>query len=418
MKKITFSSPGLALAMMFLAQCIASIANLSVAPLAPFFQESFHISYVQIGFLTSMLAIGTSLFAIPGGWLVDKIGINNSLLIFGFLLAISYSSLGVFNSYYFSLALMLLIGASYGAMTPITTKSIVQWFDSSKRGLAMSFKQTGVVGGGALASLLIVYFGSMLGWRLTVIVLGILFFFIYLILAFLYKNPPLSKKKEVAQEKPLFWNNLIDLFGNKIFLLLCLIMSLFLWGQFSLSTYLLLFLKDSLHFTLFWAGFGLTIFLVGGVVGRLFWGWVSDVWFHKKREYIILINALIGCVSFVVLSSFVFWNAVIPSWVILLTLFVSGLNIAGWNGVLITLLVGEVASEKAGLASGGGYAIGSLGTMAGVPVTGYIIESSGYIVALSFLSLIFVIIAFLITIVISKKNQLNAYYLNKGAGVK
>lgn len=130
----------------------------------------------KLDFLTSLLSVGACASSIPSGWIVDRIGIKKSLFFFGSILAASYSLIGILDSYFFSLILMLLIGVAYGAMTPITTKSVVQWFHSKNRGFAMSFKQTGVVGGGAVASFLIVYFGSKIGWEFTVIVLGICFF--------------------------------------------------------------------------------------------------------------------------------------------------------------------------------------------------------------------------------------------------
>lgn len=405
-KPFMLSSPWYALVGMFVAQLISSTSNLSVAPLSPFFQESYGVSLVQIGFLTSVLSIGASTFAIPGGFIVDKFGIKKTLIFFGSLLAVCYSFLGLIHSYLLSLFLMLLIGVACGTITSITTKGVVDWFSFNKRGFAMSFKQTGVVGGGALASFLIVYFSSKLGWQFTVIALGVCFFLIFLIVALLYKDPTVTKETGASAAVSLFWNNVLALFNNRVFLFLSLIMSLFLWCQFALMTYLLLFLRDALHYSLYLSGIGLSVFLIGGVIGRLFWGWISDVFFSHARELVIIMNALIGLASLVVLIVLGLNGAVVPVFVIFLTLFISGINTAGWNGVMITILVSEVDNDKAGLASGMSYAIGSLGTMVGVPITGLIIEHSSYFIALGFLSILFFLAAFFVHFVMQMKQKL------------
>lgn len=184
-------------------------------------------------------------------------------------------------------------------------------------------------------------------------------------------------------------------------------MSLFLSCQFSLTTYLILFLKDTLHFSLYWSSIGLSVFLIGGVFGRLFWGWISDHFYHGKREYVIFIIALIGACSFIVLGLFSLYGQALPYWVVITTLFFSGMNITGWNGVMITIVVEENTIETAGLGSGVSYAIASLGTMIGVPISGFIIEKWNYHIALIYLSSVFVLAAMAVLSVIDRKRKLH-----------
>jgi MFS family permease len=84
-------------------------------------------------------------------------------------------------------------------------------------------------------------------------------------------------------------------------------------------------------------------------------------------------------------------------------LFILGLNLTGWNGVMMTMVTEVVPSRHTGLSSGISYSIGNIGTMTGVPITGLIIEKFGYAAAFSFLSIIVFIALLLISYVTYKK---------------
>jgi ACS family hexuronate transporter-like MFS transporter len=398
-RRITYT-PWFAVIVMFVAQLLSAAGNLSVAPLAVYFQKSFAATHIQIGLLTSTVALGAFLFAILGGWLVDIYGCKMMLLVFGIVLSFSYFCIGVIGSYYWALPFMFLIGICYGAMTPITTKSIVQWFDPSKRGLAISFKQTGVVAGGALASLFITYFGEQIGWRMTVEIFGLLFLVIYLIIGLLYKDAKRVDVETVSKRTdPQLGHQTVAILKNNIFILLCLLMSLFLWGQFSLTTYLLLFLNEKLNFPLIWAGVGTSSLLIGGICGRMFWGWVSDRFYKNQRIRVIF---YLACFGFLLVSGLSFFPPGISVIATCMYLFVCGAVITGWNGVMITVIVETVAETSAGLVSGISYSLGNLGTMLGVPITGFMIGIFGYSFALRILGVVLFIAACVALLLIKK----------------
>ncbi|HEX2986781.1 MAG TPA: MFS transporter, partial [Chloroflexota bacterium] len=63
-----------------LAQISISLAPQGVAPLTPFLKSDLHLSLAQVGLVGSAISIGTGLFLIVAGWLVDRVGVRYVLL--------------------------------------------------------------------------------------------------------------------------------------------------------------------------------------------------------------------------------------------------------------------------------------------------------------------------------------------------
>jgi MFS transporter, OFA family, oxalate/formate antiporter len=128
---------------------------------------------------------------ILAGRLQDKFGpfkvslAGSFLLTTGFLLCARTTSLGYLI---FCFGVLVGIGNGFGYATPIPV--MAKWFPD-KRGLAVGLAVGGYGGGsaifGPLANLWLI---PTYGWRMTFVVLGVVFFMMTLVGAFLLKNPP------------------------------------------------------------------------------------------------------------------------------------------------------------------------------------------------------------------------------------
>jgi OFA family oxalate/formate antiporter-like MFS transporter len=130
---------------------------------------------------------------ILAGRLQDKLGpfkisiVGCILLTAGMLLSARTTSL---TYLIFTFGILLGIGNGFGYATPIPV--MAKWFPD-KRGLAVGLAVAGYGGGSAI-------FGPMsqlwlipkYGWRTTFIILGVIFFVMTLVGAFLLKNPPVG----------------------------------------------------------------------------------------------------------------------------------------------------------------------------------------------------------------------------------
>jgi OFA family oxalate/formate antiporter-like MFS transporter len=130
---------------------------------------------------------------IVAGRLQDKLGpfkislVGCILLTVGFLLSARTTSLPYLI---FAFGILVGIGNGFGYATPIPV--MAKWFPD-KRGLAVGLAVAGYGGGSAIfGPLANLYLIPHYGWRATLVVLGVIFFFMTLAGAFLLKNPPVG----------------------------------------------------------------------------------------------------------------------------------------------------------------------------------------------------------------------------------
>jgi OFA family oxalate/formate antiporter-like MFS transporter len=128
---------------------------------------------------------------IVAGRLQDKLGpfmismVGCILLTAGFLLSAKTTSLSYLI---FSFGIIVGIGNGFGYATPIPV--MAKWFPD-KRGLAVGLAVAGYGGGSAIFGPLAAnWLIPTYGWRTTFAILGVIFFFMTFVGAFLLKNPP------------------------------------------------------------------------------------------------------------------------------------------------------------------------------------------------------------------------------------
>lgn len=344
----------------------------AVQPLAPFLQSEFHLKHVEIGMLASFFFLGAIIFSIPMGWLVDRIGVYwilalGQLVLGSFIFFISFA-----NSFLIICGLLLFAGMGHSTINPATGKAVMAWFSYRGRATAMGFKQTGIPIGGALAAATLPILALSMGLKRTFVVAGGVSLFSVLLCLLIYRE---SREKETPIVlQPLRVASLLEMFKNRNLMILSGVAIIFIFLQFTVETYVLLFCKERLLYPVITSGYLLSLTHLGGMTGRLTWGSLSDFFFGGRRKIVLI---MIGGLSSVICLFFVFVSPAFPVWSVTLLVFFFGFCAIGWNGIYLTLVAELVGRERAGMATGVSLTISFSGALFGPPLFGYIVDVTG-----------------------------------------
>ena len=246
------------------------------------------------------------------------------------------------------------------------------WFNRDERAAAMGIKQTGVPAGGVFAAVLAGPLMLIVGWRGALAILGIINVFYGFVFSWLWHDPAKQRSEaalanvtgEVAIE-PLDFRNLVFASISTAMLLV---------GQMVLITYVPLYLKECLGTTAFWASQALAVLQIGAICGRIGWGIASDRLFKGRRKPTLISIALLGALLSGMLS---LMTRQTPVYVVLMTIFFSGLCLVGYHGVSFAL-IGELAgTTRVGVATGIMLSINSAAAALGTPLFGYFVDHTG-----------------------------------------
>jgi MFS family permease len=133
--------------------------------------------------------------------------------------------------------------------------------------------------------------------------------------------------------------------------------------QVCLTSFLVVHLTEGLHFTLVSAGLALTAATLGGVVGRIGWGYVADRWL-APRNVLALIGVLAGLCGFA--SSLATGDWSMLAIVALASIF--GATAIGWNGVQLSEVARHAPPGSAGKVTGATGFVTFAGVVVGPPI--------------------------------------------------
>jgi sugar phosphate permease len=364
------SYPWIVLLASSLVQTVASFGNQMISPLAPFLVQDLQLARKDVGLLVTAAYLGGVLVLVVAGSLSDRFGVR-ALFLVGMTLAGVPLALGSAAPTYFWLLLpMVLYGIGNGFALPPTTRAIVEWFPTRRRGVAMGIKQTGVALAGMICGLIVPPLGEAVGWRGTILVLGALTVLAGLISWALYRDRPDDATGPARAARP----GLSTVIRNRSLLLLSGVTFLYAGVQLSLAGFMVLFLTEKVGMGIAEAGAMLALAQAGGIVGRIGWGVVSDVVFGGRRKIVMAIFSVMAAVSSVVLAM---TGPETPRIVLLVTLVVAGVSAIGWNGINM-LFVAEIAGRRASATAAGlNLTCSYLGIMVGPPIFGYLVDVTG-----------------------------------------
>ncbi|MDD5038504.1 MAG: MFS transporter [Dehalococcoidales bacterium] len=364
------------LGVLWLAYIVAFMQRLCIGPLAPFLKEGLSLTSAQVGLFMSASAFGYMLTLVPAGWFVDKIGVRWLLLIGEVIGGIFIALMFTVTTFTQGLIFMALAGAGMGCLMPSTTKAVLEWFPVRERATAMGVKQTAVNVGGIITAITLPAVAISYGWHYGFLGIGLIAVVIGIVSFVMYKRPP--ENVDIKTSKPVTSSgtkpSVLEAFKSRdIWLLIGANMCMMI-VEFSAMAYFVLYLNEVLFIAVVTAGFFLAFLEAGGILGKPISGLISDRLFRGNRKKVYM---LLCSIAFFVGIVFLILKPGIPSWLIILISLVFGFGAMSWGGLSLTL-VGEFAGkELAGTVTGMATVFGMLANMAGPPIFGYIVDTTG-----------------------------------------
>jgi MFS family permease len=341
------------------ALAAGTFSIVAIGTLAPELESDLGLSRAEVGFLTSLVFIGSMLSSRRAGTFTDSFGAARVL---GLALLAFAASMAVAAVAPDAAVLMLAVlgaGIAYGGVNP-PTNVVVAGRLARRLGFFLSLKQSGVPLGGLLAGVILPPVAVAFSWRWSLGVAAL----VCLASAAL---TPLLRNAAVLRSPA---GRPRGLTGDRRRLLVVGAFGFVMSGtQWTFLTYLSLYLTGTHGFSLAEAGLALALAQGLGAAGRLLWGHLSDS--DGRRVHILLVMAGLALVSLTLMASDPGTVAIWP------VVAVSGFAIVGWNGAYTALVAERAGPGRVGRASGEALFFVFGGAVAMPPLLGLLADATG-----------------------------------------
>lgn len=261
----------LMLAVGMLAQAAGTVAASTAVFLIPYLHLERGLSLPQAGALASASLIGTTLTLVPWGFVVDRVG-ERFTLTTG-LLATGLATVGAaFTSGYVGLAVCwFLAGAGLGSSNAASGRLVVGWFPAHRRGFAMGIRQTALPLGMGFAAVFVPSVVAATDLRTTLLAVAAICGVACAACAALVVDPPRAARHEAPVTE------LANPYrGSTTLLRIHAASALLVVPQFTVWTFMLVWLIDTRSWAAGVAGALVAAAQVLGAAGRIGVGWWSD----------------------------------------------------------------------------------------------------------------------------------------------
>ncbi|MEM2112427.1 MAG: MFS transporter, partial [Candidatus Bathyarchaeia archaeon] len=154
------------LAVSSLGFAVTWIARTAYSPLIGEIKDSLNLSYSEAGLVMSLFWIGYSIVQIPSGILSDKFGVRSLSAVTLFLTGVFMYLQGNSSSFIEFSAYNFLAGLTSGFMWCLGNSSVVRWFSTRDRTIAIGIFSSSSSAGVLIASTLSPHISAVLGsWR-------------------------------------------------------------------------------------------------------------------------------------------------------------------------------------------------------------------------------------------------------------
>jgi MFS family permease len=359
------------LAITLAIQSMTAMALLTLPAMAPRVAQAVGISAAYIGVYVAVAYLGSIVASLASGAAVGRFGsirVSQGCLV----LCAAGLALCAVPQPWAILAGALLVGFGYGPITPASSHLLARTTPAHRMSLVFSVKQTGVPLGGALAGAIVPSLQLVAGWQAALLLVAAA----CLLCAVVAQSLRGTFDADRDPARPLGLGHFLEpvrlVLAEPALRMLAGCSFVFSVAQLSLTTYLVTFLTQDLAYGLVVAGAVLSISQLGGVIGRVWWGYASDRWFGARRML-----ALLGSLMAAMALATALLHGAVPHLLVVAVLFLFGASAIGWNGVYLAEVARQAPPGRAGMATGGTLAITFLGNVLGPPLFGSVSGAFG-----------------------------------------
>lgn len=346
-------------------QIFVSLAATAPAVLAPVLAVDLGITPKWIGVFVGLVYAGAMVGSLVCGGFIARYGPIRVSQVCVLLCAAGIATVAVLPAAAVTLMAVaaFAVGMGYGPITPASSAVLVRTTAPSRMALTFSIKQTGVPAGVALGGALLPALALGVGWRAALlIVAGV---GVVVALAAQPTRQALDAHRE--HSLPMSWRSVVEplqlVLRTRALRELSLVGLAFAAVQVCLTSFLVVFLHESLDWTLIAAGLALSCATLGAVIGRIAWGIVADRLLPPVRT-LTLIGLLAAACGLLLAAATTAWSA----WVVLPLAALYGGMAIGWNGVQLSELARRCPPGMAGAVTGASGFITFAGVVAGPPI--------------------------------------------------
>lgn len=348
----------LLVALLIGAQTTGTIATATLPAIAPHVAQAIGAPSHLIGYQISLIAAAMLVSLAFGGNLGRRYGACRVTQV-----ALAFAATGALLCLSGSLVLIglgsILMGLGYGTMTPAASQLLVRFTPEHRRNLVFSIKQTGVPIGGIMAAAIQPAIAVCLGWHYTLLLVAISAAAIIVAMQpmrFRWDDDRQGRVPAIANA----FDGLGAIWEQQSLRYLSFAGAALVVVQISLTTFTVVMFVEELGYSLVAAGFVLTLSQVGGVVGRVFWGWLAD-----RVGNCLLALGLLCMLMGISSAACVLFEASTPVFWVYLTLFVLGATASGWNGAYLAEIARVSPAGSIAAATGASLFVVNIGKFAG-----------------------------------------------------
>ena len=277
--------------------------QLSLPPVFLAWQAAFGVSFAELGLSMALMSCATGLLQTPVGFLVDRHGARPFLIGGTLLMTLSISALSFTTAFWQVLLLCVLSGMGNSVIHPTDYAILSASVERSRMGRSFALHTFSGNLGSVLAPPVIAGLLIVLGWRSTLLLVGLLG--IPLVLVILWQSAILREQSKrhdrVRAARPSELSGHQLLMTRPMLLFFAFFMFTAVAGS-GIQSWLIPVLHEVHGLTLRAASFALTGFLAGATGGVLVGGWFAD---RSDRHLAFTIILTVAAAALMLLTALV-----------------------------------------------------------------------------------------------------------------